>query len=284
MAPHVQTTNTQRRDHDHRQQPIPCTTPGPPRTRERSETPDAPEEENKKIPRSGALTKFQMLWRVTTRSKSIHLSEDSSEDTELDDMTPDERDVILTQYKKIMQLIPSINEDAQSYREDPDALCDVIRYIQRHAADGRSDDLGTLKPKILGYLPLKAPNAPSLESLTLSKGKRGWAHHQTARLLCPRSLVEKFDPDPDRSIHWSANGNKKGVWTIRRWSSIKDKDIQDDQGHARAHFLICGQDSWDPQDGMFSLPNFYQAIMDLFDDPTNPWYIDTLAWWNKYLL
>lgn len=47
MAPRVQTT-TQRRDHDHRQQPIPCTTPGPLRTRERSETPDTPEEENEK--------------------------------------------------------------------------------------------------------------------------------------------------------------------------------------------------------------------------------------------
>ncbi len=43
--------------------------------------------------------------------------------------TPDERDAILTQYKKIMQLIPSINEDAQFYRENPDALCDVIRYV-----------------------------------------------------------------------------------------------------------------------------------------------------------
>ncbi|PSR84137.1 hypothetical protein PHLCEN_2v5527 [Hermanssonia centrifuga] len=49
----------------------------------------------------------------------------------------------------------------------------------------------------------------------------------------------------------------------------------------QARFSICGQDSWEPQDGMFSLPNFYQAILDLFDDPTDPWYIDTLAWWNK---
>ncbi len=52
----------------------------------------------------------------------------------------------------------------------------------------------------------------------------------------------------------------------------------------QARFSICGQDSWEPQDGMFSLPDFYQAMVDLFDNPTDPWYIDTLAWWNKYVV
>ncbi|PSR76358.1 hypothetical protein PHLCEN_2v8498 [Hermanssonia centrifuga] len=202
MAPRVQAPSTQRHDHDHRQQPIACTTPGPPRTRERSVTPDASEEENENNLKKRHFEEITdaLAGNNKKQNKGIHISEDL-EDAELSGevigMTPDERDAIVTQYKKIVQLIPSIKEDAQFYREDPDALCDLIRYIQKHAADGRSDDLGTLKPKVLGYLPAKAPSAPPLESLTLSKGERGWAHHQTARLLCPRSLVDEFDTDPD---------------------------------------------------------------------------------------
>ncbi|THG93760.1 hypothetical protein EW026_g7565 [Hermanssonia centrifuga] len=371
MAPRVQAPSTQRRDHDHHQQPIPCTTPGPPRTRERSVTPDASEEENENnlkkrhfeeitdalagnnkkqktcsqldIVRrqSRSLLRFVGLFTdiEAVISKGIHISEDL-EDAELSGevigMTPDERDAIVTQYKKIVQLIPSIKEDAQFYREDPDALCDLIRYIQKHAADGRSDDLGTLKPKVLGYLPAKAPSAPPLESLTLSKGERGWAHHQTARLLCPRSLVDEFDTDPDsvesaeiaitaddypsflysneaqynpnniennllrgsyllavfrclftgprtatRKVSGPSGGGRPSKAKIYKMTKVTPESIA--YAAVLARFSICGQDSWEPQDGMFSLPNFYQAILDLFDDPTDPWYIDTLAWWNKYL-
>ncbi|PSR71548.1 hypothetical protein PHLCEN_2v12557 [Hermanssonia centrifuga] len=372
MAPHIQTVNTQCCDNHHYQQPIPRTIP--PCTRQHSETPDTPEEETERNPKKRHFDEItdalagnnkkqktcSQLDVIRRQSRSllrfagffidiesiitngIHLAEDGSQDVELDeevkDMMPDERDAIVTQYKKIVQLIPSIKEDAQFYREDPDALCDIIRYIQKHAADGRSDDLGTLKPKVLGYLPAKAPSAPPFESLTLSKGERGWAHHQTARLLCPHSLLDEFDIDPNsfisdvenakiaitadnypvflysdeaqynpndieknllrgsyllavfrclftgprtatRKTSGPSGGGRPSKAKIYKMTKVTPESIA--YAAVLARFSICGQDSWEPQDGMFSLPDFYQAIMDLFDDPTDPWYIDALAWWNK---
>ncbi|PSS12759.1 hypothetical protein PHLCEN_2v3295, partial [Hermanssonia centrifuga] len=133
MAPRVQTTSTQRHDHDHHQQPITCATPVPPRTGERSKTPDAPEEENEHNPKKRHFDEITdaLAGNNKKQNKGIHILEDL-EDAELDEevikMTPDERNAIVTRYKKIVQLIPSIKEDAQFYREDPDALCDLIRY------------------------------------------------------------------------------------------------------------------------------------------------------------
>jgi hypothetical protein len=34
----------------------------------------------------------------------------------------------------------------------------------------------------------------------------------------------------------------------------------------------------------FHLPSFYYTIVSLFeDDPTDPWVVDTLKFWNKYV-
>jgi len=35
---------------------------------------------------------------------------------------------------------------------------------------------------------------------------------------------------------------------------------------------------------VFSYEKFYENIVTLFeDDPEDPWVIDTLEWWNKYV-
>lgn len=39
-------------------------------------------------------------------------------------------------------------------------------------------------------------NRPTLEGLTFEKSSRGFNHLTTARLLCPASLLAKFDEDP----------------------------------------------------------------------------------------
>jgi hypothetical protein len=38
------------------------------------------------------------------------------------------------------------------------------------------------------------------------------------------------------------------------------------------------------QDGLFILQDFYKAILKLFADEEDEWVIDTLAWWNEYVI
>ncbi|THG97732.1 hypothetical protein EW026_g4332 [Hermanssonia centrifuga] len=313
----------------------------PPRTRERSETPDAPEEENEHNPKkrhfdeitdalagnnkkqkrqSRSLLRFVGLFTdiEAVISKGIHILEDL-EDAELDEevikMTPDERNAIVTQYKKIVQLIPSIKEDAQFYREDPDALCDLIRYIQKHAADGRSDDLGTLKPKasVVGHI-IRLPGcyvhvaslmnliptlidvenakiaitADDYPSFLYSNEAQYDPNDIEKNLLQGTYLLAVFrclftgPRTATRKTSGPSGGGRPSKAKIYKMTKVTPESIA--YAAVLARFSICGQDSWEPQDGMFSLPDFYQAIVDLFDDPTDPWYIDTLAWWNKYVV
>lgn len=61
----------------------------------------------------------------------------------------------------------------------------------------RSDDSGTLKYNGLNYIVRDQDNDSVQPVLSKKSGKsaRGWAHPMTARLLCPRSMLEEFDFD-----------------------------------------------------------------------------------------
>lgn len=42
---------------------------------------------------------------------------------------------------------------------------------------------------------------------------------------------------------------------------------------------------WKSYDNLFSLQRFYDSIVALFElDPQDPWVIDTLEWWDGYVL
>jgi hypothetical protein len=40
-------------------------------------------------------------------------------------------------------------------------------------------------------------------------------------------------------------------------------------------------ESWSTEDDSFKVADFYNSIVELFDDVDDPWVIDTLAWWDK---
>ncbi|PSR71615.1 hypothetical protein PHLCEN_2v12468 [Hermanssonia centrifuga] len=48
-------------------------------------------------------------------------------------------------------------------------------------------------------------------------------------------------------------------------------------------FSICGQDGWALEDGRYKLEDLFNNIVELFDDPSDSWCIDTLEWWNKWV-
>jgi hypothetical protein len=43
-------------------------------------------------------------------------------------------------------------------------------------------------------------------------------------------------------------------------------------------------EEWGAEDGLFILQDFYQAVLELFDDEEDEWVIETLAWWNEYVV
>ncbi|THG93296.1 hypothetical protein EW026_g7907 [Hermanssonia centrifuga] len=48
-------------------------------------------------------------------------------------------------------------------------------------------------------------------------------------------------------------------------------------------FSICGQDKWALEDGSYKLEDLFNTIVELFDDPNDPWCIETLEWWNQWV-
>ena len=66
-----------------------------------------------------------------------------------------------------------------------------------HAGAGRRDDVKTLRTGILLLIP-KEDKLDVREFTLKKKSARGFNHHTFARLLCPRSMLDEFDSDPDR--------------------------------------------------------------------------------------
>jgi len=67
------------------------------------------------------------------------------------------------------------------------------------------DDCGSLRQNAISYIrPVK--DIPVLDRKA-DKETRGFCHHTTARLLCPRHLQDKFDKDRETFCHDVHNGD-----------------------------------------------------------------------------
>ena len=49
----------------------------------------------------------------------------------------------------------------------------------------------------------------------------------------------------------------------------------------QARFALSSCEEWGVEDGQFILQDFYEAILELFEDEEDEWVVDTLTWWNK---
>jgi hypothetical protein len=74
--------------------------------------------------------------------------------------------------------------------------CSLPSELDRASAKGRSDDCGSLRDNGLKYIP-RGEGLPVIES-HVKKERRGFLHHSTARLLCPRHLRDYFDDDREK--------------------------------------------------------------------------------------
>lgn len=49
----------------------------------------------------------------------------------------------------------------------------------------------------------------------------------------------------------------------------------------QARFALSSCEEWGVEDGQFILQDFYEAILELFEDEEDEWVVKTLSWWNK---
>lgn len=78
--------------------------------------------------------------------------------------------------------------------------------MDQAASKGRSDDCGTLREAAIGYIP-PVEGIPDLDRKA-NKELRGFCHHATARMLCPRSMRDEFDKDWEKFSRDVQNGKR----------------------------------------------------------------------------
>ena len=64
------------------------------------------------------------------------------------------------------------------------------------ARKARGNDLGSLRHKAITFVTGNDGKATELTKI-VKKSKRGFRHHDTARMLCPQLSLNDFDANPD---------------------------------------------------------------------------------------
>ncbi|KAI9067851.1 hypothetical protein FKP32DRAFT_1562922, partial [Trametes sanguinea] len=109
---------------------------------------------------------------------------------------PDYVELIFNEYWEVRSYFriieaqfPGISDHLEYLREDTDVVGQLAKFMTSVARKTRSDDTGRIKKyihEIAGWQ----------DDLLKVKSERGFKHVITGRLLCPASLLEKYDNDP----------------------------------------------------------------------------------------
>ena len=114
----------------------------------------------------------------------------------------------------ILRLCPKLKKVIKSFDGDEDLMKDFLRIVSQHmriyfiigniydpsqlstaSSNSRTEDTGVLKPIIADYIN-PDPSEPVAKA-PKNKSDRGFKHEKMARLLCPLSLLQEFDADPE---------------------------------------------------------------------------------------
>lgn len=71
----------------------------------------------------------------------------------------------------------------------------LLSQLSTASSNARTEDTGVLKPIIADYINFDA--AEPVAKAPKNKSDRGFKHKKMARLLCPLSLLEEFDANPE---------------------------------------------------------------------------------------
>ncbi|KAF7800282.1 hypothetical protein EIP86_011530 [Pleurotus ostreatoroseus] len=83
----------------------------------------------------------------------------------------------------------------------------MVKYVEELASAGQTDDTGKVKKNILNWLPARPDLGPPIPP-TASKPEQGWAHPQTARMLCPYDMIDDFYADPQKFCEDAQSGKR----------------------------------------------------------------------------
>ncbi|GJE92522.1 hypothetical protein PsYK624_086760 [Phanerochaete sordida] len=108
-------------------------------------------------------------------------------------LTPKERQEYLKLYDPLLSIISGVKRDMAQYREDPESFARVLDMMTGASNQGRTDDIGTIKERVLCWISF-VPGFPPILADTV-KIQRGLKSVHCARMLCPVNLLPEFDVD-----------------------------------------------------------------------------------------
>ncbi|GBE86158.1 hypothetical protein SCP_0900350 [Sparassis crispa] len=95
-------------------------------------------------------------------------------------MDDDEREELIYTFDTLLSFIPGLKD----------------QLLNHYAPDARGDHLGSLRERIINYLPDFGAEYPAMKPQD-SKWKCGFQSTTTVRLLCPQSMLAEFLNEPD---------------------------------------------------------------------------------------
>ena len=126
----------------------------------------------------------------------------------------DEEENNIKLFNIIIRLCPKLKKVIKGFDGDEDLMKDFLRIVSQNmriyfiicntndpsqlstaSSNSRTEDTGVLKPIIADYINLD-PSEPVTKA-PKNKSDRGFKHEKMARLLCPLSLLQEFDADPE---------------------------------------------------------------------------------------
>ncbi|KAH9942661.1 hypothetical protein B0H21DRAFT_710232 [Amylocystis lapponica] len=132
-------------------------------------------------------------------------ADDGDHDEDVLGLDPDARAHAKSVYDSILTITPGLSSKIWVLGDDLEAVTSLIDFFDHNQQSARTDNVSSMKTNILDFLPdLDTEiNITNLSSKT-PKEQRGFHHHATGRLLCPRILRDEFDKDMEkfcRKVH-----------------------------------------------------------------------------------
>ncbi|GBE82985.1 hypothetical protein SCP_0500280 [Sparassis crispa] len=140
-------------------------------------------------------------------------------------MDKDEREELIYTFEAIITFIPGLKDQLAYMGEDIDAVDILGSYLNHYATDARDDHLGSLRERIINYIPDFGDGYPTLKPQD-SKWKRGFQSTTTGCLLCPQSMLSDFLAEPDGFCRQVCDG-EIDVASDEFPSFLYDQDLYD---------------------------------------------------------
>ncbi|GJE96475.1 hypothetical protein PsYK624_126720 [Phanerochaete sordida] len=117
-------------------------------------------------------------------------------------MTPARRAELVQGYQKLLVAVPPLQKELMVAESDDSAISGIVLVLTSARGMARREDCEKLRYAVVEIMSrVLKPEHLTDDPLRVSesnKGRRGFNHHTTARLLVPRSKRDEYDVNPDK--------------------------------------------------------------------------------------